>query len=177
MAESLPRPPSRKIGIWIATSLVVGNMVGSGVFLPPASLAPFGSISILAWLFTSAGAILVALMLARLGRMMPAVGGPYAYTRRGVGDLPAFLVAWGYWISIWAANAAIAVAFTGYLAAVVPGLRGAPVAQLGTGIAAIWVLTWVNARGVRSAGLVVARVDSQSPFRPFRRHCSPNDQR
>ena len=82
-----------KIGLWIATALVVGNMIGSGVFLLPASLASFGGISILGWLFTSAGAIMVALMLARLARMMPAAGGPYAYTRRGVGDMAAFLVA------------------------------------------------------------------------------------
>jgi len=146
--------PARKIGLSIAVALVVGNMVGSGVFLLPASLAPFGGISILGWLFTTAGAITVALTLARLGRMMPAVGGPYAYTRRGLGSLPAFLVAWGYWISIWSGNAAISVGFVGYLAAFFPVLAQDPALGALTALAAIWALTAINAWGVREAGLL-----------------------
>ena len=144
----------RKIGLWIATALVVGNMIGSGVFLLPASLASFGGISLLGWLFTSAGAIMVALMLARLARMMPAAGGPYAYTRRGVGDMAAFLVAWGYWISIWAGNAAISVAFVGYMAVFFPALAETPAYGAGAALAAIWLLTGVSAIGVREAGIV-----------------------
>lgn len=143
-----------QVGLIIATALVVGNMVGSGVFLLPSSLAPFGGISILGWLFTAAGAITVALVLARLGRMMPAAGGPYAYTRRGMGDLAAFLVAWGYWISIWAGNAAISVAFVGYMAVFFPPLAVNPVLGAGTALAAIWILTGVNSLGVREAGIV-----------------------
>jgi len=61
-------PEARKVGLWISTALVVGNMIGSGVFLLPASLAPFGGISIVGWLFTSAGAVLLALVMARLAR-------------------------------------------------------------------------------------------------------------
>ena len=126
-----------KIGLWIATALVVGNMIGSGVFLLPASLASFGGISIVGWLFTGAGAIMVALMLARLGRMMPAAGGPYAYTRRGLGDLAAFVVARGYWISIWAGNAAISVGFVGYMAAFFPALAETPAYGAAAALAAI----------------------------------------
>jgi APA family basic amino acid/polyamine antiporter len=129
-------------------------MVGSGVFLLPASLAPFGGISILGWVFTSAGALMVALLLARLGRMMPAAGGPYAYTRAGLGDLPAFLVAWGYWISIWSGNAAISVGFVGYMAVFFPPLAQVPALGAGTGLAAIWLLTAISARGIREAGIV-----------------------
>lgn len=154
MTETQGTAGRRKIGIWIATALVVGNMVGSGVFLLPASLAPFGGISILGWIFTSAGAIMVALMLARLARMMPAAGGPYAYTRRGVGDMAAFLVAWGYWISIWAGNAAISVGFVGYMAAFFPALAETPAYGAGAALAAIWLLTGVSAIGVREAGIV-----------------------
>jgi len=145
---------SRKIGLWIATSLVVGNMIGSGVFLLPASLAPFGGISILGWLFTSVGALMVALLLARLGRMMPFAGGPYAFTREGLGDLPAFLVAWGYWISIWSGNAAISLSFVGYMGVFFPPLSRVPTLGVGAALAAIWFLTAVNARGVREAGIV-----------------------
>ncbi|MEE9472632.1 MAG: amino acid permease, partial [Acidimicrobiia bacterium] len=94
----------------MATALVVGNMIGSGVFLLPAALAQYGGISLLGWGVTTTGALLLALVFARLSRLVPRVGGPYAYTRIGFGDFAAFLVAWGYWISIWVANAAIAVA-------------------------------------------------------------------
>ncbi len=146
--------PRRQFGLLIAVALVVGNMIGSGVFLLPASLAPYGGISILGWFFTGAGAITVALMLARLGRMMPEVGGPYAYTRRGIGEMAAFIVAWGYWISIWSGNAAISVAFVGYMAVFFPALAENPALGAGIGLSAIWLLTGVNALGVREAGIV-----------------------
>jgi APA family basic amino acid/polyamine antiporter len=149
-----PPPEARKVGLWIATALVVGNMIGTGVFLLPASLAPFGGISVLGWAFTAAGALLVALLMARLARMMPAVGGPYAYTRKGLGDLPAFLVAWGYWISIWSGNAAISVGLVGYLAAFFPALAHEPALGACTALAAVWLLTGVNAWGVKEAGIL-----------------------
>ena len=77
----------RSMGLWMATALVVGNMVGSGVFLLPATLAgTAGPISMLGWLFTGAGAILLALVFANLGRALPRQGGPYAYARRAFGD-------------------------------------------------------------------------------------------
>jgi len=150
-----PRAPERRtVGLFIATALVVGNMVGSGVFLLPSSLAPFGGISLLGWLFTSAGAVMVALLMAGLARRMPRAGGPYAYTREGLGGLPAFLVAWGYWISIWSGNAAISVAFVGYMAAFFPPLAQSPVLGAGAALASIWFLTGVNALGVREAGIL-----------------------
>jgi APA family basic amino acid/polyamine antiporter len=138
----------------MATALVVGNMIGSGVFLLPASLAPYGGISIVGWLLTTVGAILLALTFARLSRLIPKSGGPYAYTRWGFGEFPGFLVAWGYWISIWVANAAIAVAFVGYLAVFVPALRESGLLAALTALAAIWLLTAVNVLGVRRAGSV-----------------------
>jgi APA family basic amino acid/polyamine antiporter len=133
---------------------VVGNMVGSGVYLLPASLGRFGGISLVGWLFTAAGAMLLSMVFARLARLVPRSGGPYAYTQAGFGDFAGFLVGWGYWISIWAGNAAIAVGFASYIGYLVPSLTATPLAGAGTAVAAIWLLTWVNARGVRSAGLV-----------------------
>ena len=101
--------PQRKLGLWMSTSLVIGNMIGSGIFLLPAALAVYGGISILGWLFTGAGALCLALVFARLSSLMPEAGGPYAYTRNGLGDFAGFLVGWGYWVSIWCGNAAISV--------------------------------------------------------------------
>lgn len=153
--SSSPAPArSRRLGLWTLTALVVGNMIGSGVFLLPASLAPYGGISIIGWLFTTAGALLLALSFARLSRMVPGAGGPYAYTRAGFGDFTGFLIGWGYWISICAGNAAIATAFVGYLAVFAPSLAATPAAAAACALVAIWMLTWVNARGVEQAGVV-----------------------
>jgi APA family basic amino acid/polyamine antiporter len=143
-----------KMGMWMAAALVVGNMIGSGVFLLPASLGSFGGISLLGWGFTCAGALLLALVFARLSRLVPRAGGPYAFSRAGFGDFAGFLVGWGYWISIWVANAALAVAFTSYLSWFWPALATDRALASAVGIGAIWLLTWVNVRGVRTAGSV-----------------------
>src|SRR5436305_2260706 len=109
------RPSKKKMGLWMATALVIGNMIGSGVFLLPASLAgAAGPLSLLGWAFTGAGAVLLALVFANLGRAYPRTGGPYAYARRAFGDFIGFQTAWGYWIAAWAGNAAIATAFVAY---------------------------------------------------------------
>lgn len=147
---------STKLGTPTATALVVGNMIGSGIFLLPASLAAFGGISIAAWVFTAAGSFLLAMVFANLGRAYPRTGGPYEYTRRGFGDFVGFQTAWGYWIAAWVGNAAIAVAFVGYLGHFfdVFGNDGSKVWQAVTAGGAIWLLTWVNSRGIKQAGLV-----------------------
>lgn len=159
--DSLPWPAPRQgqvrrrtLGFWMCTALVVGNMVGSGIFLLPASLGAYGGVSIFGWLFTTAGAMVLALTFARLARALPRAGGPYAYTRATFGDFAAFLVAWGYWISICAGNAAIAVALVGYLGFFSPALATSPALGAVAAITSIWLLTWVNARGVRAAGWV-----------------------
>ena len=148
-----PAPASnRTIGFWTAVALVMGNMIASGVFLLPASLAPFGGISMGGWMVSTAGAVLLALVFARLSGFNPAAGGPYAFTRAAFGELPAFLVAWGYWISVWCANAAIAVAFVGYLDPFIPSLVRSPVSAAALAVGAVWTLTAVNVWGVRAAG-------------------------
>lgn len=149
-----PKAPG-KIGLWTTTALVVGNMVGSGVFLLPATLAAYGGISILGWVGSSVGAIFLALLFSHLSKIITnSVGGPYAFTRVGLGDFPAYLVAWGYWFSIWCTNAAIAVTFVSYLSVFFPILATNKIAAVLTGIAAVWLLTWVNVQGVKEAGKV-----------------------
>lgn len=145
----------RQIGLWTTTSLVVGNMIASGLFMLPATLGVYGGISLIGWLISGAGAMCLALVFSWLSKLKPiATGGPYAYTHEGVGDFPAFLVAWGYWISIWCTNAAIAVAFVSYLTAFIPALASNSILSVGTGLAAIWFLTWINTRGIKEAGIV-----------------------
>ena len=132
----------------------MGNMIGSGVFLLPASLAPFGGLALGGWAVSTIGAVLLALVFARLARTNPATGGPYAFTRDAFGDVPGFLVAWGYWISVWTANAALAVAFVGYLHPFVPSVVDSPPAAGLLAVAIVWLLTFVNSNGVRGAGRV-----------------------
>lgn len=151
MASESPQT-DRPIGIWTCVALVMGNMVGSGIFLLPAALAAYGSISLIGWLFTSAGALLLALLFSRLSHAMPAEGGPYAYTRAGLGSFAGFWVAWGYWIALMCGNAAIAVALVGYLSVFMPGLAGSSGTAALTALIAIWLLTTVNIMGIRSAG-------------------------
>jgi APA family basic amino acid/polyamine antiporter len=129
-------------------------MIGSGVFMLPASLAPFGGLSFVGWLVSAGGAMLLAMVFAFLSRRHPAAGGIYAYSREGFGDLAGFLVAWGYWISIWAANAALSVAFVGYLKPFIPSIVGNPASAALLAVVTLWVLTAVNSRGVVTAGRV-----------------------
>src|SRR5918911_3433639 len=157
--ESAAQPPAanrklkRSIGLWMATALVVGNMIGSGVFLLPASLAAeAGPVSMLGWAFTGAGAILLALVFANLARALPRTGGPYAYAKRAFGDFIGFQTAWGYWIAVWAGNAAIAVAFVGYFAVFWGDLGTNELLAAVVGIAVIWFLTAVNVAGTRASG-------------------------
>ncbi|HXV14745.1 MAG TPA: amino acid permease [Candidatus Krumholzibacteria bacterium] len=148
------RVPVKALGIWSCTALVIGNIVGSGVFLLPASLAPYGIYALVAWVLTALGAVALALVFGRLARAIPKSGGPYAYTRAAYGDFAGFWVAWGYWICLWTGVAAIAVAFGSYLKVFIPALDGNPILCGAASIAAVWVLAFVNGLGLRSASLV-----------------------
>ena len=132
----------------------MGNMIGSGVFLLPASLAPYGGLALGGWVLSTIGAVLLALVFARLARFNPATGGPYAFTREAFGDVPGFLVAWGYWISVWSADAALAVAFVGYLHPFIPSIVDSPPAAGLLAVGVVWLLTFVNIAGVGTAGRV-----------------------
>lgn len=147
-------PVTPAIGFWMAVALVMGNMIGSGIFLLPSSLAPYRGLSIVGWVVSAAGALLLALVFARLSRFDPAAGGPYAFTRRAFGDLPAFLVAWGYWISMWTGLGALAVAFVGYLDPFFPAIVRTPATAALLAVGVLWFLVGVNVIGLRTAGRV-----------------------
>jgi len=152
--EGMDQHSKKKLGLWMATSLVIGNMIGSGVFLLPAAMAPYGGISIIGWAISGTGSLLLALVFAHLSQMVPKAGGAYAYARVGFGEFAGFWVAWGYWISMLATNAAIAVAFVSYLTVFWPALATNPILAAGVALGSIWFLTAINAWGVRNAGFV-----------------------
>jgi APA family basic amino acid/polyamine antiporter len=142
------------MGLWMATALVIGNMVGSGIFTLPASLAgEAGPASIIALVFTGLGAMLLALVFANLGRAHPRTGGPYYFARRAFGDFVGFQTAWAYWIAAWVGNAAIAVAFAGYLGVFWGDIRTTNWLAAVVAVAAIWLFTLVNIAGARQTGI------------------------
>jgi APA family basic amino acid/polyamine antiporter len=146
---------SQKIGLVTATSLVIGNMIGAGIFLVPATLANYGSISIFGWIFTAAGALVLAKIFSNMSKIfVNKSGGPYVYSKAGFGDFIGFLVAWGYWISIWVSNAALAIAIIGALSVFFPVLETSPILAVTISLSFIWLLTWINNRGVKSSGKI-----------------------
>jgi arginine:agmatine antiporter len=117
------------------------------------------------WIVMGAGAICLGLTFAKLARLVPATGGPYAYTRMAYGDFAGFLIAWGYWISIWASLPVIAVAFAGAIFNLFPGLHNRPMAVALT-LGAIWAVVLINLRGVKAAG-TFAQVTTYTKLVPF----------
>lgn len=160
MSHARPASPcsqgdgKKALGLWAAIALVVGNMIGSGVFLLPASLAPYGGVSLAGWAITLTGALAVALTFARLAMRWPQTGGPYVFARNAFGEVPGFLIAWSYWVSIWCANAAIAVAFAGSVGALFPQATATPLRGAACALGALWLCVCVNVLGVREAGRV-----------------------
>ena len=145
----------QKIGLITATSLVIGNMIGVGIFVLPAVLSKYGSISLLGWVFTATGALILAKIFSNFSKIIVSKsGGPYAYSKAGFGDFIGFLVAWGYWISCWVSNGAIAIAIIGAASFFVPELATNSVLSVSLGLGLIWLLTWVNSRGIRESGKV-----------------------
>jgi len=147
--------PSRAaLGFWTCLALVVGNMIGSGVYMLPATLAPLGWNGMIGWFVTIGGALCLAFVFARLGAKLPCAGGPYAFTRAAFGPGAGFAVAWSYWVLIWCGNAAVAVAVVSALSLIFPALGSTPGLPAIAALVAIWGLIAVNIRGVALAGKV-----------------------
>lgn len=143
---------TRQLGFWMCTALVVGNMIGMGIFVLPASLAPFGFNAFLGWAATVVGCAFLALAFAALARRMPEADGPFGYIRATLGETVAFAALWCYWISIWIANAALAVGAAGYITGFAPQLAGIPPAIIAATL--VWIFVLVNLLGARSGGRV-----------------------
>lgn len=150
-APLAPLPPSKRLGSWMSMAMVVGTMIGSGIYLLPATLAPFGPNIILAFAVTIAGTMCLAVAFARLSARIP--GGPFAYVQSAFGETPAFLTLWSYLISQWTGVAAVSVAVAGAIGFVIPA-AGSGIGLTITALGTILILTFVNLTGARSAGWV-----------------------
>jgi APA family basic amino acid/polyamine antiporter len=145
---------TKKMGFWQCWGMSVGVMIGSGIFLLPTVLAPYGWISLLGWLLTCSGTIVLSLVLARLAGTTDHAGGPYAYVKESFGDLAGFLIGWGYWVGVVFGVTAIAVGFAGYMGSVFPIFAANSLTQALVAAAGIGMLTWVNVKGVSEAATV-----------------------
>lgn len=145
-------PGGKPIGLGISTALVAGTIIGSGIFTLPAALAAIGPISILGFVVSSIGAMLLALVFSYVARRFPAAGGPYAYAREGFGDFMGFQTVWNYWIGAWVGVAAISVSAVGYLGSLVPALSENRFAQIAVAVTLVMVLTYVATRGLAAGG-------------------------
>jgi arginine:agmatine antiporter len=140
----------RKIGPLLATGLVAGNIIGSGVFLLPATLGAIGGVSLIGWVLATLGAFATTAVFAGLGRISGSLDGMVGYAGEGLGRFFGFSLALIYWMGAWVGTVAMAVAVAGYFAVFVPALaRPVPLAL--TAIAAIWLFTLVNLVGARTA--------------------------
>lgn len=149
----------KALSLPILISLVVGNVIGTGIYVLPATLAEYGTISLLAWIFTSIGALFLVLTFTQLTKRFPKTGGPYVYCKQAFGKLTGFIIAYIYWISIIVSVAALAVASIGYLGFITPLLDANSPAYsqslaLGLEIGVVWLFTLINLIGVHTAGVV-----------------------
>ena len=144
---------THRLGLAGAVALVMGSIIGVGIFNLPTSLATYGPISLVSMLLTTVGAVALALLFATLSRRLPADGGPYAYARVAFGNRLGFANAWSYWITAWAGNAAIAVGWVLYVEKFVntgQNRFGSIVLVL----VGLWIPVAINLSGVRNMGSV-----------------------
>ena len=139
------------IGFWRGWSIAVGCAIGSGIFMMPTLLAPYGMLGLGGWLIAGGGSILVALTMSRLVRRIPKTGGPYTYVHEGLGHFPGFIIAWTYWISCISAIAGISIAFVGYLGFFIPIINTSSVFSLICSLALVWTIIGLNIRSIEDS--------------------------
>ncbi len=145
----IPAAPERQLGFAACFALVVGSMIGAGVFLLPVSLAQFGWNAVAGWGISIAGALATAITLAGLARKLPHTGGPAGYVGAAFGPMAGFLIGWAFWVSVLVSQAALAAAAASYFSVFMPSLQASPTVSA---LAFIWLVTLVNLIGVVAAG-------------------------
>ncbi|HZC70331.1 MAG TPA: amino acid permease [Jatrophihabitans sp.] len=151
-AGAQAKPPAR-FGLTTATALIVGSIIGVGIFNLPTSLAGYGPITLVSMGLTTVGALALAMLFAALSRRLPADGGPYAYARAAYGNGLGFANAWSYWITAWAGNAAIAVGWVLYVEEFINKDHTKFYSVLLV-LVGLWIPAVINLSGVKNMGAV-----------------------
>ena len=156
-----PEQPTRGAGtlaLPALIALVVGSMIGSGIFALPSQMA--GSAApgplLIGWLVTGVGMLMLAFVFQTLSRRKPDVdGGVYGYARAGFGNYLGFTSAWGYWISAWIGNVGYLVLLMSTLGYFVPAFEGGNTVAAVIGASVVlWVVQALTLRGVQSAAFI-----------------------
>ncbi len=157
-----PEHPTARSGTALAlpalTALVVGSMIGSGIFALPSQMA--GSAApgplVIGWAVTGAGMLMLAFVFQSLAQRKPEVdGGVYGYAREGFGEYVGFTSAWGYWISAWVGNVAYLVLLMSTLGYWFPRFEGGTTVSAVVGASVLlWVVHGLTLSGVRNAAFV-----------------------
>ncbi len=142
-----------QIGLIAAMFLVTSNMLGSGVYMLPASLAGIGGISLIGWGVALVGVIALALVFAKLATIMPKGAGPYAYAREAFGDFVGYQTNFVYSLANWIALVSMLTIIVGYLANIFPIFNNLAISAA-TQIIIIWLFTWLNIKGAKVVGMV-----------------------
>src|SRR5689334_6378573 len=142
-----------QFGLTAAIALIVGSIIGVGIFNLPSSLAAYGPITLISMALTTVGALAFALLFAALSRRLPADGGPYAYARVAFGNRLGFMNAWSYWITAWAGNAAIAVGWVLYVEHFINKDQNKLYSVLLV-LVGLWIPAAINLSGVKNIGSV-----------------------
>jgi APA family basic amino acid/polyamine antiporter len=135
-----------------STALVMGSIIGVGIFSLPYAIASYGPISLVAMGLATLGAVSLAMLFAVLSRRIPAAGGPYAYARAGFGNGFGFSQAWLYWITAWAGNAAIVVGWVYYVQQFL-NKGGSTIGSIAIALVGLWIPAAINLSGVRNMGV------------------------
>ena len=141
---------AKALGLPSATALVIGSIIGTGVFTMPAVMAGAGTSSIITLGVIALGAVLLGLLFGQLTKRVPNVeGGLYAYTRHEFGDFAGYLTAWCYWITCWAGNAAIVASWVLYVESLFGIDNPSNWTNFGIALTGLWVPAAINLAGVR----------------------------
>lgn len=146
----------KEIGLIVAIALVFSNIIGAGIFVIPSQLAQIAGAgsSILAWVLTGLGAIILSFTFANLGSKMPINGGVVEYSRKSLGNFTGFMTAWLYWNGCWIGNATLLIVILKYLNGAFPFMAKNPLIGFLVCSFIIWLFTYINIRGAKSAGVV-----------------------
>jgi APA family basic amino acid/polyamine antiporter len=140
---------SATLGLTSATGLVIGTIIGAGVFTMPAVLAAGGTISLVVLAVVAVGAMILAVLFGQLTRRIPnSDGGLYAYARHEFGDFAGYLTGWCYWIQAWAGNAAIVASWVFYIDALF-AIKPSGLGNWGIALIGLWIPAAVNLAGIR----------------------------
>lgn len=143
-----PTSSGQMLGVPGATALIIGGVIGTGVFTLPSALAPFGMLAIVALLIVTVGAICVGLLFAKLARRIPRAGGPYAYPHEVFGDFAGFTSAWSFWMTTAIGNAGIVVSWVFYVNAMFGWSSSSNLRDIGIAMIGLWIPVVINLIGL-----------------------------